>query len=334
VTVLPWPPGHAPYVTPDQLYTTLSGSVVASQWPVGVQWGTIPFTSGGTVSPAQRYSVLANLCMQATARAEQIVNQPLRSVQTTEDLEGPNYRVTMQWSSGNGRFIAARWPVTQVTAVSVAPNSGWPRQWTALPAGNFEPEYPVDGLYGASVPSAGAGGQSILFAPGYMSWGPGWPSAQISGRQRYRVSATYLSGWPHTALTQAGTAGSLTQVVDDCTGWLITGSNGGTIGAAGIIYDAVGGGQEPVTCTSASAVSGPGTLTFAAAASYAHAAGIMVSAMPVSVIWATALLAGHAALVRGATATTIQTTGGRQQQGMHPLEAQARDLLHTFRRTV
>lgn len=338
MTVLPWPAGHTPYVSPDQLYTTISGSIVASQWPVGVQWGTIPFTSGGTVSPAQQYAVLANICLQATNRAEQIVNQPLRSVKTTEDLEGPNFRVTVQWSSGNGRFIAARWPVTQVLSVQTAPNAGWPRQWTTLPAGNFEPEYPVDGLYGASVPSAGAGGQSILFAPGYMGWGCGggfrWPGGQISGRQGFRVSATYLSGWPHAALTQSGTAGATSLVVDDVTGWVITGTNGGTIGAAGIIYDAVGGGQEAITCTGASASSGPGTISLAAPLNYAHAAPVVVSAMPSSAIWATALLAGRAALIRGATATTVPTTGGRQQVTPDGLLADAKDLLHTFRRTV
>ena len=276
--------------------------------------------------------------MQATSFAEQIVNQPLRSVMTTEELEGPNYRVTMQWASGNGRFIAARWPVTQVTNVQVAPNSGWPRQWTVLPAANYEPEFPVDGLYGASVPSAGAGGQSILFAPGWMNWGYGggfsWPGGQVSGRYGFRVSATYLSGWPHTCLTQAGTASTQSLAVDDCTGWVITGTTGGTIGAAGVIYDALGGGQESVVCTAASAASGPGTLTLESATSFAHGPGIVVSAMPPSVIWATALLAGQAALARGATSTTIQTLGGRQQQAMHPWEAQARQLLSTFRRTV
>ena len=86
--------------------------------------------------------------------------------------------------------------------------------------------------------------------------------------------------------------------------------------------------------TAASVTSGPGTLTLSAALNYAHGALIAVSAMPESVLFATALLAAQAALTRGATATTIQTTGGRQQMGMHPLEAEARALLSTFRRTI
>lgn len=325
MTVIPWPAGHTPYVTPEQL----------NQWPTGVMWSTFPPKTGGSPpTPAQQYAVLSMICLQATQRADQIVNQPLRSVQTTEELAGPNYRVTVQNSSGNGRFIAARWPVTQVLSVQVAPNSGWPRQWTALPAGNFEPEFPVDGLYGASVPSAGAGGQSILFAPGYVRWPCGWPGQTTRGRLAFRVSATYLSGWPHACLAQAASAGDGTIHVDDCTGWVITGTNAVQIGAAGIIYDALGGGMEPVTCTAVSAATGPGTLTLSSPLSYAHGAGIAVSAMPDTVIWAAALLAGRAALIRGATATTIQTTGGKQQATPSGLEAEARSLLATFRRTI
>ena len=325
MTVIPWPAGHTPYCTPEQL----------TQWPTGVAWNTFPPKTGGVApTPAQQYAVLSMICLQASQRVDQILNQPLRSVETTEELQGPNYRVTVQNSSGNGRFIAARWPVTQVISVQVAPNSGWPRQWTALPAGNFEPEFPVDGLYGASVPSGGAGGQSILFSPGYIAWGPGWPGAQLAGRQAFRVSATYISGWPHTCLTAPVSAGATTIPVDDCTGWVLTSTTGTPIGAAGVIYDALGGGQEAVVCTGVSAATGPGTLTIASALNYAHSAGIAVSALPSTVIWATALLAGKAALVRGATATTIQSTAGRQQAGMHPLEAEARRLLSSLRRTV
>ena len=329
--IAPWPAGHTPYVTPDQLYSSGSG---AASWPVGVAFGTIPDMSTGEATPPQQFAVMSNICGQATQDVQQIINQPIHATETTEELSGPNYRVTVQWSSGNGRIIASRWPVTQVTAVQVALNSVWPRQWTSLPAGNFEPEYPVDGLYGASSPSSGAGGQGILFAPGYMSWSPGWPGGQISGRFGFRVAVTYISGWPHTSLTAAADKGVDTIDVDDCCGWLLTGTNGGTIGAAGTVYDAMGGGQEPVTVTGASAASGPGTLTLASPLTYAHQSGIMVSALPQSVIWAAALLAGKAALTRGATATTIQTTGGKQQGGMHPLEAQARHLLNTFRRTI
>lgn len=320
--IAPWPAGHTPYVTPDQL----------SQWPVGVQWSTLPPQADATAP--QRFAVQAMICQQATSDVQQILNQPIHATQTTEELSGPNFRVTVEWSSGNGRIIASRWPVTQVTSVAVSPSATWPRQWTQLPAGNFEPEYPVDGLYGASSPSSGAGGQGILFAPGYVCWPGGWPGAQLSGRKRFRVAVTYFAGWPHASLAAEAQAEASEIQVDDCCGWLLTGTNEVTIGAAGVIYDALGGGQEPIVVTGSSAQTGPGTLTLASPLHYSHQPGIMVSALPSTAIWATALLAGKAALVRGATATTVQTTGGRQQHGMHPLEAEARRLLNSFKRTI
>ena len=322
----PWAPGHTPYVTPDQL--------ISGQWPTGVAWGTLPDTSQDSPpTPPQNFAVIAMICQQATSAVQQILNQPAHAEELTEEYSGPDFRVTVDWSSGNGRIIASRWPVTQVVSVQVSPNAAWPRQWTSLPSGNFEPEYPVDGLYGASAPSAGAGGQGILFAPGYVCWPSGWPGGQVYGRRRFRVAFTYLAGWPHTSLTAAADAGAETIDVDECTGWLLTGTNGGTVGAMGIVYDATGGGQEPVTVTQASETTGPGTLTLSSALQYAHGTGIMVSALPPTIIWATALLAAASADTRGVTATTIQTLGAREQ-GVHPLEAQARHLLNTFRRTI
>lgn len=329
--VPPWPAGQTPYVTPDQLYSSGAG---ASQWPTGVSWGTIPDMSDGIATPPQQYQVLSTICMQATTEVTQILNQPAHCTQTTEELSGPNYRVTVQWSSGNGRLIAARWPVTQVTSVQVSSNSSWPRSWTSLPAGYFEPEYPVDGLYGATSPSSSAGGQGILFSPGYVCWPYGWPGGQTSGRNSFRVAVTYFAGWPHTSLTAAVTAGATTIPVDDCAGWLLTGTNDETVGAAGIIYDAMGGGQEPVVITASTADTGPGTLTLASELQYAHQTGIMVSALPRTIIWATALLAGKSALTRGATATTIQNMGGHEQSGVHPLEMQAWQALAAYRRTI
>lgn len=320
-TPLPWQPGQTPYVTPDQLY---SGG--ATQWPVGVAFGTIPDVSSGAVAAGKQYSVLSMICQQATNRAEMIARQVLRSVVATEELEGPHFRVTVQQHSQNGRAILSRWPVTQVLSVGVCPNRQWPRVFTQLPAGTFEPEFPIPGLYGTSAPSgAGEGAQSILFAPGYVSWD--------LGREGFRVQISYIYGWPHTSLTAAAAGSASTISVDDCTGWAPP--SGSTTGAYGIVYDALGGGQEAVSCTSASATAGPGTLTLASPLSFGHASGIMVSAMPQSVIYATALLAGQAALIRGATATTSQSTGGRQQKASPGgLEHEARSLLNALRATV
>lgn len=321
MATFPWQAGQAPYVTPDQLYSPEAGG---SQWPTGLQWGTIPDIQGAT--PAQQYAVIAMLCQQATTRAEQIVHFPLRSVSSTEELSGPHFRVTVQSASENGRIILSRWPVTQVLSVQTCPNQVWPRQWTALPAGSYEPEFPIPGLYGTSAPSgAGEGAQSILVQPGYINW--------CLGRQGWRVRINYIHGWPHAILTADAAAGAGTISVDDCTAWAPP--SGSATGAAGIVYDALGYGQEPVTCTAASVAAGPGTLTLASPLTYAHTAGIMVSALPQGVIWATALLAAAAALTRGATATTIQTTGGRSQRSPGGgLEDQAKDLLKALRQTI
>ena len=321
-TVLPWQAGQTPYVTPDQLYSS-SG---ASSWPTGVQWGTIPDSSSGSPGAAAQFAVLSMICGEATIRAEQICNQTLRATTTQEVLEGPHFRVTVQRNSANGRIICSRWPVLSVQSVQVCPNSVWPRVWQTVPAGYYEPEFPVQGLYGSSAPSgSGEGAQSVLVAPGWISW--------RLGREGWRVRITYTAGWPHTSLTAAATAAGNTIAVDDCTMWAPPAS--GLPGAYGIVYDALGGGQEPVSCISATAAAGPGTLTLAAPLAYDHAAGIMVSCLPQSAIWGSAELAGSSALTRGATATTIQTTSGRAQMSSPGLlDDLAAKRLKPYRRTI
>lgn len=234
-----------------------------------------------------------------------------------------------------GRFICNRWPVTQVLSVSTCPNGLFPRQYTAVPPGMYEPEIPILGVYGSNVPdpSGGDGGQAILIAPGYVNW--------ALGRNGWRVQVRYITGWPHTCLTQAGTAGALTMAVDDICGWApVLSPQGVTQGATGLVYDSLGGGQESVTCIGAvpaipGAVSGPGTLSLAAPTNYAHQPGIMVSTMPETVIWGTAMLCAADAITRGAQATTITTTGGRQQMATPDwLCKQAENRIRSLRRTV
>ena len=143
-------------------------------------------------TPAQQYAVLAMICQQATHRVEQIVNQPLRAVQTTEELAGPNFRVTVQRSSGNGRIIAVPLARHPGPVGAASPELGVAPPVDPCPAGNFEPEFPVDGLYGASAPSgAGAGRPVDPLRPRVdqlARWaGQGWPRED-----------QLHSGWPHT----------------------------------------------------------------------------------------------------------------------------------------
>ena len=313
MTVLPVGP-LTPYVTPELLVNA----------PTGISWSTIP--PGRAVTPEQRLAEQLNICMRASAQADTYCNQVLRATVDNEFHDGPDFRVTLQRSTGNTRVILQRWPVLQVLSVQVSPNS-FPRQWTTVPAGMFDVENPVVGLYGTNAPSAaGEGGQSILIAPGFLSW--------VNGRWGFRLQIQYVNGWPHTSLTAASTAGATTVTVDDCTGWapFTQGANGAT----GVVYDS--GQQEVVQVTAASATSGPGTLTLASPLQFQHVAGTLVSTLPASVMWAVIMMGSAIALTRGATSTTVQTIpgggGGGSGKGPQDLTGEAELLLHPFRRVI
>lgn len=316
VEPVPLPAGQTPYVTADQL---LNG-----QWPTGVSFASIP--PGRTVTDAQKYAATSSITAEATAECDAYCNMPLRCTLTTETFHGPGdgaNRVTVQSGSGLGRVVLQRLPVLAITNVQVAPNT-FPRQWTTVPSGYYEPEYPALGLYNSIAPSAGGqGGQAILIQQGYINW---W-----YGRNGYVIQPTYYHGWPHCSLTADASEGASTVSVDDCTGWGIT-TIAGT-GAAGVIYDS--GSQEAVNCTASSVTTGPGTLALASPLQYAHSAGVMVSSFPQDIIWACALFAAAAALTRGATATTIQDAPGRGA-GMSTatLAGEAELKLRPYRRTV
>lgn len=305
----------APYVTPELLTSA----------PTGISWSTIP--PGRSVTDAQRTAEVANICARATTQADGYCRQVLRATLDTEIQLGPDFRITIQKDTGNGRFILQRWPVLQIVSLSVSPNV-FPRAFTTLPTNAYDIEHPVVGLYGTNAPSAaGEGGQSIIFAPGFMDWS--------MGRNGFVVKCQYINGWPHTALTQPVTGGSSTITVQDCTGWGITSEALGTTGATGTVYDS--GNQEVIHVTAASATSGPGTLTLATPLQSSHAAGVMVSTLPDSVIWAVTLLGSAQALTRGATSTTVQTIpGGSGGHGGGPAElsSEAELLLDPFRRMI
>lgn len=308
----------SPYVTPEILTTA----------PTGISWSTIPPGTGTT--PAQRYAEQSNLCARATAQADSYCNQTLRATLNTEVFRGPNFRSVVLNGSKNGRVVLQRWPVLSVTNVQVAPDAIFPRQWTVLPAGYYEPEFPPIGIYGSSAPAGDAeGGQAIILAPGYLNWS--------LGRQGWIIQVTYYNGWPHCGLTAAATAGDSVIVVDDCTGWALETPFSDVTGAVGTVYDS--GQQEAVTATATSATSGPGTITLAAPLTFSHAAGTVVSTLPQSVMWAVVLFATSMALTRGATATTVQSipggsssTGGSSKPST--ITEQAQSLLAPFRRVV
>jgi hypothetical protein len=287
---------------------------------------------------------LWNLCARATARANSYVNQVLRATIDTELMHGPDYRVTVGpasggsrspaywlgggWSTYNARIILSRWPILAVNSVQTCPATLWPRVWTSLPAGMFEPEVPPIGLQGSSSPAADAmGGQAILVAPGWIDW--------CNGRNGWAVLIQYTNGFPHSGLTAAASAGTGTLTVDDTTGWALPAYSGTPTGATGVVKDA--GQQETIHVTASSATSGPGTLTLSSNLVYNHAAGTLVTTLPASVEQACLLFCAAEALTRGATTTTIHDIGGHAQQtggDVAGLVAEGELLLHPFRRTI
>jgi hypothetical protein len=276
-----------------------------------------------------RYAEQSNLCARATAMADAYCNQVLRATLDTEVFRGPNYRVVVLSGSRNGRVLLQRWPVLDVVSVQVAASNVFPHQWLAVPSGYYEPEYPPIGIYGSSAPAGDAeGGQAIIIAPGYISWG--------NGRDGTIIQVAYYNGWPHCGLTAAASAGDTSIQVDDCTGWALTTPFSAVTGAAGTVYDS--GQQELAQVTAASVTSGPGTLTLASPLAFSHARSVIVSTLPQSVMWAIILFASGMALTRGATATTVQSIPGAGSstgtQKSSDLISQAKALLAPFRRVI
>ena len=283
-----------------------------------------------------------NMCARATSRVDSYTNQILRATVDTELLHGPDYRVTVGPASGgayptpywgnsapqNARLILSRWPVLSVTGVKTCPNNLWPRTWTSVTAGYFEPEVPSIGLYGSAAPAGSAdGGQAILVGGGFIDWS--------YGRNGWAIQVTYINGWPHASLTSAVAAGATSLPVNDCTGWAVENYFDTYTGATGRIDDS--GQQEAVHVTASSVTTGPGNLTLSSALNYPHEAGTLVTTMPASVQQACIYFAAAEALTRGATSTTIHAVGGGAQssdKGAEDLIAEGELLLHAYRRTV
>jgi hypothetical protein len=309
-----------PYITPALLTNA----------PTGVSWKIIPAPKS---SDRQQYEEQLAICWRATSIVETFCNQPLRSTVNTEELSGPgNIRVGIQPGSGNGLLVMRRWPVTQVLAVQTSPNRLFPRQWSLVPSSQYEIEHPlINVATGTAAADGPDGGSSILLSPGIID--------PRRGRNYLRLLTSYTNGWPHTSLTATATAGATVINVDDVTGWA---------GASGFAYD--GGSTEPVAVQSVSATAplplpngvgvaqtGPGTVTLTAPLAFQHTQGVVVSALPANVLWATVLAAATQALESGITAITIQNLPGSETTGGHGVEDLQMEyelLLQPFRRIV
>jgi hypothetical protein len=327
----PLPLGLAPYISPTTLITA----------PTGIDWSTLGEPTADP-TPAENMAEIWNMCGRATSRVDGYINQVLRATADVELLHGPDYRVTVGPASGgwvptpywgnsgatNARIILSRWPVLQVAGVKTCPNNVWPRTWTAVPAGFFEPEMPPIGIYGSVAPGGSAeGGQAILVGGGYIN--------KCYGRNGWAIEVSYINGYPHCSLTAACAAGDTTIAVNDCTGWAISNYYGTYTGATGRVVDS--GQQEAVHVTAASVTAGPGTLTLSSPLGYPHQAGTLVTTLPASIEQACIYFATAEALTRGATSTTIHAVGGAAQSsdsGARSLIEEGELLCHAYKRTI
>lgn len=296
--------------------------------PTGVPWDIVPAPQNdGT--PAQ-LAELANILTRATGMVDAICNQTLRSTVSVEQVQGPDYRMTVD-NSGVARVMLSRWPVTEILAGRVSPRATIPRSWSPVPVTAMALEDPPITLLSPVVEgAAGAGGNAILVAPGYVSW--------AAGRNGYTFESSYLNGWPHAGVTASVAAGAQSVPVDDVTGMA---------GATCFFYD--GATTETVTVSAAAATSpvtlpaggtvqaGPGTVTLASPLVYGHAQGTVVSALPQDIIWASILLSACQVLSEGATAVAIPdiagalTSGGK---GVEDLKIDAEVILSTYHRVI
>lgn len=296
--------------------------------PTGCPWDVVP-SPGNSGTPAQ-IAELVNILTRATGMVDAICNQTLRSTVSVEQVQGPDYRMTVD-SSGVARVMLSRWPVTEILAGRVSPRATIPRSWSSVPVTAMALEDPPITLLSPVVEgAAGAGGNAVLVAPGYVSW--------AAGRNGYTFECSYLNGWPHAGVTASVAAGAQSVDVDDVTGMA---------GATCFFYD--GATTETVTVSSATATSlvalpaggtvqaGPGTVTLASPLVYGHAQGTVVSALPQDIIWASILLAACQVLSEGATAVAIPdiagalTSGGK---GVEDLKVDAEIILSTYHRVI
>jgi hypothetical protein len=307
-----------PYVSVDMLINA----------PTGAPWDIIP--NPGSQGTAAQTAETVNILWRASGRLDGLANQSLRSTLSVEQVQGPDYRMTVD-ASGVARVMMSRWPVTEILGGQYSPRASIPRSWSPIPVTAMAPEDPpISYLSPVVEGAAGAGGNAILIAPGYVSW--------CNGRNGFTAEIAYLNGWPHAGVTATADADSETVSVDDVTGMA---------GATCFFYD--GSATETVSVTAATATApvtlpmggtaqaGPGTLTLASPLVFEHQAGTVVSALPQDIAWAVILLAAAQVLSEGATAVAIPdiagalTSGGK---GVADLIRDAKEIIATYHRVI
>jgi hypothetical protein len=281
-----------------------------------------------------------DICMRATASAEAFLNQQVRCTIDVQTENAPNRnRVWLDAATGVVRFMANHFPVLDIIAAKTSPAGSFPRDYTDVAANMWEVDDPPSINTGSAVTGGdGQGGNVILFAPGTLNY---W-----NGKKGFRIVVTYLNGWPHAGITASMLADATTVDVDDVTGWSVATADAPITCP---IYDGantevvqVTGVASVVNGTTGLAAYGPGVLTLATATNYTHAgptagvAACLISTMPATIMSATIKMAVAEALVRGATATSVQRNQGQTTKSGSPgdLYLEGCELLLPYRRVV
>ena len=297
-----------PYVTPQMLINA----------PTGIGWATIPRQGA---SADEQYKAQLAVCQRVTNLIDGYCNQPLRSTLTTENLTGPNTRVTIGgWAVTN--LFLHRWPVQNIQNILYGAQSSFPIDLQQIPSTMYAVNNQMSGPSAGVPDTSGAGPTSIRIAPGYIDWS--------LGRNGFVIEITYIAGFPHCGIVTGASEGDTALTVDDCTGFIE--------GTVATLYD--GGSTEYVVVASASAISGPGVLTVAPLL-YDHTlspadAPLVLSTLPEAIQSAAIQWSISEALIRGATATAITSVPGTavRASGSGPeyYAKQARSYLEPFRR--
>jgi hypothetical protein len=311
---------------------------------VGVPWDQLPYL--GASEEAQLQELYA-IVWRSTSIVDSYCNGVLRSTIDNETLTGPGTaRFGFQQGSGLGFLYMRRWPVTAVLGIQMSWNRSFPREWSTIPAGQYDINHPLINMY-ADTASATApdGGSSILVNPcalypaavGGSIYAPA--RARQPVRNSLRLIVSYTNGWPHTSLTTAADAGASAIEVDDVTGWT---------GAAGFMYD--GASTEPISVTAVSAISpvelpngigtaqaGPGTLTLASPLAFSHDVGVLTTALPANVLDAAILASAAQVIGQGIQAIAVQTLSGSTSlggKGVADIEGMYKKLLDPYVRVI
>ena len=293
----------APYLT---TYTAASPYLTTDEYvnaPTGLDISQL--VPGGTA--AANLTALAQVIARASSWADSIVEQVLAA---TVDIDPPRrYRID-RW--GNVRVPLRYKPLLSIEAVRVGPT---PATMTAL-------------ADGSNIGFVGRGIVEIPVLGVTLPSGPvgDWPAAgMLTVGSRPIVQVTYVNGYPNTLTTTATPAASTSLPVTSTLG----------VGAGTVLQVYDGASSEQVTVTG---VTG-NTLTVTPT-TFAHAAGVSVSALPPAAKQAVICLTSALIKTRGAEAVVMGSIGAEpshtaltESGGLEDV-AVAVDLLTPLRRAV